>query len=262
MINPPFRQKPLAAFVATLTIIPMAKQETKPKMTEHQDRAEEVETPQAMEHSGLLDLIDWDADGEPPTMPVFGGDVKKEQAELVRIIGRRLAEARELCNLSQSAAAKRLGYSNSSKLSKVEGATDTNSVPLWLILRAAKVYEVSIDYLFGVTDDWETGGSLGEQGFLLDAWDRARRRDLEVLLVLRRRIAEVSKAVPAITQSAEQVVEAVQKFRALNPDFDDMRGGARLVAASEALQQQSRDAARTVARFRTEIGIDQRGVRS
>ena len=78
-------------------------------------------------------------------------NTRMEQAAAVKTIGARMRQARELCNLSQSAAAKRLGYSNSSKLSKVEGATDTNSVPLWLILRAAKVYEVSIDFLFGGT---------------------------------------------------------------------------------------------------------------
>lgn len=71
-----------------------------------------------------------------------------EQVAAGETIGARMREARELCNMSQSAAARRLGYSNPSKLSKVEGATDTNSVPLWLIVRAASVYEVSIDYLW------------------------------------------------------------------------------------------------------------------
>ena len=64
---------------------------------------------------------------------------RQEQAAAVKTIGARMRQARELCNLSQSAAARRLGYANPSKLSKVELATDTNSVPLWLIVRAARV---------------------------------------------------------------------------------------------------------------------------
>jgi hypothetical protein len=36
-------------------------------------------------------------------------------------------------------------------------------VPLWVILRAAKVYEVSVDFIFGVTDDWETGSRMTQE---------------------------------------------------------------------------------------------------
>ena len=104
-----------------------------------------------------------------------------EQAAIVKTIGTRMRQAREMCNLSQSAAAKRLGYANSSKLSKVENATDTNSVPLWLILRAAKAYEVSVDYLFGATDDWEISARMTQERevspWLWDAMERARLRD-------------------------------------------------------------------------------------
>ena len=73
---------------------------------------------------------------------------------------KRQRQARELCNLSQSVAAKRLGYLTSAKLSKVEAAADTNSVPLWLIHRAASIYDVSTEFLFGFTDDFEVGSCL------------------------------------------------------------------------------------------------------
>lgn len=79
---------------------------------------------------------------------------KIEQSEIVKVIGTRLREARELCNMSQSVAATRFGYANSSKLAKVENATDTNSAPVWLILRASEVYEVSVDYLLGAGGYW------------------------------------------------------------------------------------------------------------
>ena len=45
---------------------------------------------------------------------------KQEKAAVVRVIGTRMREARELCNMSLSEASKRLGYANPSKLSKVE----------------------------------------------------------------------------------------------------------------------------------------------
>lgn len=254
----PFRQTAIAASLAAIRIPAKQAQRiqgAKNPMNECRDVPEAEKTPQGA-GNWLSGLLDWDKDDEAPALPVFDVSPKVEQAALVRTIGSRLEEARELCNMSQQVAAKRLGYSNSSKLSKVEGATDTNSVPLWLILRAAKLYEVSIDFLFGLTDDWEVGASLGEQSFLLEAWEQARRRDLAALLEVRRRVAEVSKLVPAIAQAAEQVVEVLARFREINPGFDEMRGGARLVAVSEALQQHSRKAARAVSHFRAEIGID------
>lgn len=94
------------------------------------------ESDEADEATGVMETIDW-------LSPCAAGSLviasKHDQSALVRTIGERLREARELNNLSQSEAAKRLGYSNPSKLSKVESATDTNSVPLWLIVGAARV---------------------------------------------------------------------------------------------------------------------------
>jgi len=256
----PFRQTAIAASLAVIKIpIKQAQriQETKKPMNECRDIHEAEKTHQSA-GNWLSGLLDFDADEAPDALPVFGSDYKAEQLALVRVIGARLEEARELCNLSQLVAAKRLGYSNSSKLSKVEGATDTNSVPLWLILRAARMYGVSIDFLFGVTDDWEAGAGLGEQAFLLEAWEQARRRDLAALLEVRRRVVEVARLVPAIAQAAEQVIEALARFREINPGFDEMRAGARLVAVAETLQQHSREAARTVSRFRADLGVDRR----
>ncbi len=174
--------------------------------------------------------LDWEAPAVSP-LPVFAADPKAEQISLVRTIGERLREARELCNLSQSVAAQRLGYANPSKLSKVEGATDTQSVPLWLIARAAQLYEVSADYLLGLSDDWEAGASRGVSGWLLDSWERARRNDLELLAALHRRVGAVTAHLPAVTDGARQVEDAAQAFRHLNPDFDDRKGSARLLAS-------------------------------
>lgn len=193
---------------------------------------------------------------EAAALPVFDGDPKREQARLVQTIGARMAEARELCNMSQSAAAQRMGYSNSSKLSKVEGATDTNSVPLWLIVRASRLYDVSLDYLFGESDDWETGLKRGVQGWLLDEWQKARVRDLAAMERLHRRVSAVTALLPSVASEAERTAEAIRRFAEINPGFDDMRGGARLAAAAENLTRHARAASAVIQRFRLEIGVD------
>ena len=213
-------------------------------------------TPQSAENGDHAPGADFEDDTEASAMPLFDTDPKQDQAILVQTIGARMREARELCNMSQSAAAKRLGYSNPSMLSKVEWATDSNSVPLWLIVRASKLFDVSMDFLFGTSDDWETGLQRPVQGWLLDTWQAARVRDLAELEKLHRRVAAVSSLLPAIADESERAAEAIERFAAINPGFDDMRGGARLAAAAENLVRHAAKANSTAQRFRIEIGVD------
>ncbi len=253
----PFRQTAIYAAIRTLRI-PSRPPETAPEAKITMDAThsipEDEETSQSAENYNWLSDVDFESDDEAPALPVFDSDPKRDQACLVQTIGARLAEARELCNMSQSVAAKRLGYSNPSKLSKVEGATDTNSVPLWLIVRAAKLYDVSVDFLFGCSDDWETGLQRPVQGWLLDTWQAMR--DLAELEKLHRRVAAVSSLLPAIADESERTAEAIRRFAEINPGFDDMRGGARLAAAAENLTRHARDASAVIQRFRIEIGVD------
>lgn len=168
---------------------------------------------------------------------------RHDQDALVRTIGQRMREARELCNLTQSEAARRLGYANPSKLSKVEAATDTNSVPLWLIHSASKLYEVSVDYLFGITDDWETGVPRGTQAFLLDAWQKMRERDLLALDHLHREVVTVSGGTGAMLCAVKELSAAISLYCGRNPDFAETLGSAtvmhrlgRLEAAASAAE--------------------------
>ncbi len=253
------RQKPIAAFVASLKIPAKAPETAQGRevTTEPSETMTEVEeTPQSAENSDWIAGVDFESAEQEPALPVFDDQPKREQARLVQTIGARLAEARELCNMSQSVAAQRLGYSNSSKLSKVEGATDTNSVPLWLIVRASKLYDVSIDFLFGTSDDWETGLRRPVQGWLLDTWQAARVRDLEALEKLHRRVGTISSLLPAVANEAERTAEAIERFAELNPEFEEMRGSARLAAAAENLIHHAAKANGAAQRFRVEIGAD------
>lgn len=171
------------------------------------------------------------------------GQVRHRQAEIVKTIGARLRAARELSNLSLSEAAERLGYSNPSKLSKVENATDTNSVPLWLIRDAARLYDVSCDYLYGLADDWETGVPRGVSIFLLDQWDAMRKRDMAVLTILSQRLEVATGCLPKLKNQAVEVLDAFQRVIDLNPKYQDLRGGARLSASAESLRKTASDAA-------------------
>lgn len=184
---------------------------------------------------------------------------RQEQAAAVKTIGARMRAARELCNLSQSAAARRLGYANPSKLSKVELATDTNSVPLWLIVRAARVYEVSVDFLFGATDDWEVGARMTQErevsAWMFDTFDKLRQRDMETLKRLHDRVQTLTDAVAVMLAASEDASVALARFAELNPAFEEMRAGSRLVSAVERASDSAKAAKTNMEWFRMECAV-------
>lgn len=162
-------------------------------------------------------------------------DSKQDQRALVKTIGGRMREARELSGLSQQEAAKELGYANSSKLAKIEGATDTDSVPLLTILRAAKLYQVSIDFLFGVSDDWERDPRLAREReigtWLRDAMQKTTAAQIAHLMRLQSMIESSETATIEVLTSMEEASKAMNRFRDMNPCYEDLIGGARLEAS-------------------------------
>jgi transcriptional regulator with XRE-family HTH domain len=155
------------------------------------------------------------------------------QAQLVKTFGERMSQARELCGYSQLKAAKLLGYSNSSKLAKIEGATDTNSVPLWLIPKAAEVYQVSIDYLFGVADAWDRDPVVAQEQcvekWLEDRWQEVKDVQDDAFKALHDKHAELTGLITRTLRRSKENFECVEQVRRNNREFDDLRGGAKLL---------------------------------
>lgn len=189
---------------------------------------------------------------------------KRDKADVARNVGQRMREARELCNMSQTVAAKRLGYANSSKLSKVETCSDAGSIPLWLIRRAAEVYEVSIDYLFGATEDWEVGARMLQErevsAWVHRAWHEGRERDLLAVKQLNDRLAVLREAVAVTVAMTEEVSIALDRFSQLNPEFEeDMRGSNRLVSAVKNAAAAAGGARAKMVKLRLECEAAQKG---
>jgi transcriptional regulator with XRE-family HTH domain len=166
------------------------------------------------------------------------------QIEAVKAFGARMKEARDICGYSQIKAAELLGYENSSKLAKIEGATDTNSVPLWLIIKAAHTYDVSIDFLFGMSNDWERDPVVSQQrqvgAWLFEHWERAKIAEVNAIRVLQNKISAIEKVASRLLIRSKDNVEAIEKVQELNPgEFEELRGGAKLL---RYLQETAEDA--------------------
>lgn len=107
--------------------------------------------------------------------------------EAVRISASRMVDARSLCGLTQVEASQRIGFANSGALAKIE--MGAQQAQLWMLVQAAKVYDVSTDYLLGLTDDWEPDERLLQRvsaNWVYESWERTRKRDLEALAKLER----------------------------------------------------------------------------
>lgn len=198
------------------------------------------------EPAGVMESLDWLAP-VAANGPVLAS--KHDQAALIRVIGARMREARELNNLSQSEAARRLGYKNPSKLSKVESATDTNSVPLWLICAAAKVYEVPVDFLLGLTEDWECGVPRGTQGWLLDAWQKMRLRDIGLLDRVHHEVVTVASTTSDLVAAVREVGDSLTAYRDRNPEFDETPASNVLVSRIAKLEAAAKRADAGLKRF-------------
>lgn len=183
---------------------------------------------------------------------------RQEQAELARAVGLRLKEAREMVGLSQLNAAKQLGYSNSTKLSKIESGKHSSQIPIWVLKRAAEIYDVSLDYLMGITETMEQEDSrhtaLREMMVhMRERWERIRERDVLVQVGMLNRIKHVENSILMIEQEAEDAANALARVAELNPDdWQDMKGGARLASAIERTAAASRTARKNIKRFRAE----------
>lgn len=181
------------------------------------------------------------------------------KAAIVITIGQRLIEARELCGLSHTEAAGLLGVSLKI-LSRHERTVDRQNMGMSLsfIQRAAEVYEVSLDFLFGVSDDWDTGTRMTQERavsrWLFREFDAGRREQMEELRRIHNRIELLGGVIRRIAEHSELVGSAFIRFRELNPEFEDARGGANVVSSIERLSNSSESASRALRRFHLDIG--------
>jgi transcriptional regulator with XRE-family HTH domain len=184
---------------------------------------------------------------------------------IIRTIGQRLKQARELNNLNLFDASIKLGYSNSSKLSKIENAQAANTVPIWLINKAASLYQVTVDWIFGRSSDWELSvyacDSREQQSFIADMLNQARARDLEVLHRVNNRAVVVGKSTHELVEAIEKINIALDSFSNLHPEFEDSMRSSRLINDIKRAVRASTDAKVRLAQLRMPL-VEQVGIKS
>lgn len=154
----------------------------------------------------------------------------------LKAIGERMRDARDIAGYSQIKAAKLLGYRNSSRLNKIECGTDVSSISVDIIIKAARLYDVSTDFLLVLSTDWERDAKLSQTRdiakYLVDVWSSHHERDINAIRQLNNRMSVLSHSVQVYDTHVEECCVAIKRFGELNPTFEtEMRGGSRLLNA-------------------------------
>lgn len=223
---------------------------TNPKMSEQKRRALRKNQRETATRRGKLPC-----NGRVPSVG--------EQVALAQGIGARLREAREIAGMSQTRAAFLLGYSNSSKLAKVEAGMEgaqspIRTIPLWLLRKASMIYQVSLDYLFGITETMESDEPRHDAQreliiLMREEWERQRWRDMLVTRAIQERVTALDDALRLLAEQAEQAEQAMERARDLaGEDWQDLPGGARLERTVASVAASARTATEKLYRLRRE----------
>lgn len=171
--------------------------------------------------------------------------VDKAECALFHTVCLRLKEGRDLCRFTQKKAAELLGV-DAEFLKSIEIGLDIDSIPLGLIHKASIIYDVSTDYLFGFSEDWESSDEVKHQRNI-GHW--VYQAQLESFGRLGNEIVHQQRKIEALTNAVTQTLSAtletetaLTRFRELNPEYDGMRAGAMLVSRIEVAKQVAEDA--------------------
>lgn len=215
---------------------------------EAHEKAEEVVISSA---SRAVDVPAANDNADPPkdkvSVPTRAGDLTDEQANdfamrnrrLAVEIGARIRVAREINGISQTDFSHAMGHQKSTQPSLWEAGK--RMVPPAEIANVAKVLGVSIDYLFGLSNDLDASPAATRRGLLVQHLrdqvevfaghlaDAALESGVEL---------EGSLRATQLLARCEAVCVALDRFRAANESrFDDMRGGAWLERTTRELME-------------------------
>lgn len=145
---------------------------------------------------------------------------------------KRLKAARESCGYSVDFVCEQYKGLSTAHLRKVEGGHKPPTMQL--LIRLASLYNVSTDYLLGIRSEPDTSLRTASERvasvWVMDQW---RQHEMAAAAAIENVAAKLSgylESATHMTMAAEDVGRAFDEFITHNPEFDDMRGGARLVS--------------------------------
>ena len=154
-----------------------------------------------------------------------------DDAETEKLMRERLIVARNLNSLDQKEAAAKLGYKNSSQLSKVESGDAP--LPKSLLRKASLAYGVSADWLLGLSTEPERDPQIAGQMAVMRAVHASIVEHTQNVTAVMLRLASdqlpLESQLRTLMDATRRATQSFEKVCRLNSKFDeDIRGGATL----------------------------------
>jgi len=193
-------------------------------------------------------------DKEPQLLD-FGFLGDKQETQTIKVLAERLIEARQLCGHTAQQAAKLLDV-NVDDLKKLENAVGIWRVPVWLIKKAAELYNVPSDFLLGLIAEFDAEDPEAFKGRdLLAALQRQQFEDFAKTTAEQIRqdghLKAINTAVVSFGMAVQGIGEAFSRFVQLNPVvFDDLPGSARVLRQIKLAEERGRHASATLMKYK------------
>ena len=151
--------------------------------------------------------------------------------ELIELHGDRMRIAREMSNLTQIKASKLLGFANGSRIAKIEHGK-VKGIVLVTAIRASEIYDISLDYLFGISDlYYKDAIKRNEQKikcWLHDDFEKARIKNLAMIMDVANKTDLIENYLSLMINNSSELKQAFDKFILKNDGFMDMPCGGAL----------------------------------
>lgn len=193
------------------------------------------------EDAQIVDASDEEeASGDMVALTRAMGRRAEGNAVLRKEIGRRLVTARCINGFDQTEGAARLGYRNSTQLSLAEQGK--RLPPHEILIRASVAYGVSMDFLFGLSDEPERDPKAAVRHAAMRRVELLLRQNTmavaETLIESTRSNVADAMQVAGFLSCAAEACDAIASFVGIHRRwFADARGGARLVRTGTELEE-------------------------
>lgn len=178
---------------------------------------------------------------------------RQAEAELMAIMGPRLRKARKLAGFTESTAGLALAHRGVTQVSLFENSRRAPS--LNNLRRMAKLYCVQIDYLMGLHDDIGRAPEEGNQAVLCGVMAEAVSGEFQNMIqALATRSAIMLEGFSLdrvlLGTVATKVVDLMSALEVMcrQPEFEDVRGGAKVVRLVGELHVTMQDHSKRVKR--------------
>lgn len=163
------------------------------------------------------------------------------QVPSAAIFGQRMKAARELCGLSQIEAFPLFGYANSAQLCKVENAFPRGfRFNAYLIAMAVKHYGVSADYLLGFSGHHQRDIRSIRESKVRDIVADYMADEFAEIRRLAKALGTIADLLEQYEKKTAEMMKTLVRFRELNPEFEDMPGGAKLDRLAQELRLEAK----------------------